>query len=344
MHIDVLAAGELTPALAERWTALIDGNPDLRTPMLRPQLFRLIGRDLPNARVAVLSGQSGPEAVFPYLATPHDALPVPMCDYQAVVSSAGYAVDLRQTLRMCGLTGWTFDAWIGSGPMAAQSTVLRRDTSPRVTLPGGDVEAYRQELRAAGRSMRNLATKRRLLERDHGPIRFELHAGTREPLESILRWKDLRFGGVDSVWVRSVLEAVLTSADDDFTGVLSALYAGDRLVAAHLGIRSADTLYYWFPAFDDAFSRYTPGWIMVNHLIDSLPVLGCTTLDFGPGGERYKRYFANDGLPYLAGVVECRTPRNLMRAAARNSATFIRSHPGLYGPAQRVAGAMRRAR
>jgi len=48
----------------------------------------------------------------------------------------------------------------------------------------------------------------------------------------------------------ALLERVHRHSSDRMTGVLSALWAGDRLAAVHLGMRSPKVLHFWFPTFN----------------------------------------------------------------------------------------------
>src|SRR5262249_12618687 len=110
----------------------------------------------------------------------------------------------------------------------------------------------------------------------------------------------------------------------DFAGMLAALYVGDQLAAAHFGIRSDGTLYYWFPAFNPKFAKYSPGWLLIVFLLRHLREIGCDTLDFGPGSEKYKEYFANAAIPVRRGFVELPSVVNLGRATWRSINGLVR--------------------
>jgi CelD/BcsL family acetyltransferase involved in cellulose biosynthesis len=179
-------------------------------------------------------------------------------------------------------------------------------------------DSYLAETASMGKSMRKQKTNLRLLNRDHGKIRFVADSRDDAALSAIFDWKAQRFSaGKRTPWVESVIEALYATRTPDFSGILSTLYAGDRLAAAHFGVRSDRTLYYWFPAFNPEFGRYTPGWLLIYLLLQHLESIKCDILDFGPGGEKYKEYFANSAILVHRGYVELPSLLNLGRATWR---------------------------
>ena len=59
-------------------------------------------------------------------------------------------------------------------------------------------------------------------------------------------------------WIRQVVEELAASRAPGCAGVMSALYAGGRLVAMDFGLRGGPILVDWFPAYDRAASAYSP--------------------------------------------------------------------------------------
>src|SRR5581483_6030982 len=72
-------------------------------------------------------------------------------------------------------------------------------------------------------------------------------------------------------------------------GMLSALYAGPELVAAHFGLRSGPVLHWWFPVYNPDLSRLDPGWMLLRAVIEAAPELGLERLDLGRGRDEWKR-------------------------------------------------------
>jgi CelD/BcsL family acetyltransferase involved in cellulose biosynthesis len=94
------------------------------------------------------------------------------------------------------------------------------------------------------------------------------------------------------------------------------LRAGDDVVAAHLGLRSAATLAWWFPVYDTRFHRYSPGLILCLEILRAMPSQGLRTLDLGKGDEPYKQRLANAEIPLLTGGIS-RDPVSARLGAAR---------------------------
>jgi CelD/BcsL family acetyltransferase involved in cellulose biosynthesis len=65
------------------------------------------------------------------------------------------------------------------------------------------------------------------------------------------------------------------------------------MVAAHFGLRCHETLHYWFPVYDPAYSTYAPGRILFRHVLEAIVQRGVTLIDRGEGDTQAKRDFAN---------------------------------------------------
>jgi len=71
-------------------------------------------------------------------------------------------------------------------------------------------------------------------------------------------------------------------------GHLSALMIGSTVIAAHLGFAGRGRFYYIFPAFDAAYERYRPGYLLLDHLVDRSIKEGLEIFDLGIGDASYK--------------------------------------------------------
>ena len=303
---ETIPAATLPPEHRERWLRFAAENPALDGPCFHPDFVVGIARFVPDGAVALWQRDGQMIGYLPYQRRGRTAGgAIPMCDYQALLGAPELAQDLRATLRSVGLRSWEFDNLIGTQVPIAQATHAKLTRSPRVEMRGG-FDAYVDKLKRAGKSGRNLLNKLRLLERDHGPVTFQQGVRDGGRLDQLLGWKAQRFTaeGRFPPWVGQTLHHFLAQPDAPVAGVLSVLKAGDSVVAIHFGVRVGRLHYYWFPAYDETYSRYTPGWLLVWFLLKHLPELGCDTLDFGPGGEAYKEYFANAHREFGTGLIE----------------------------------------
>ena len=84
--------------------------------------------------------------------------------------------------------------------------------------------------------------------------------------------------------------------------MLSAIWAGDTLVAAHFGVANRGILHYWFPVYDPAFHRYSPGTQLLLDVCRGAAERGIHTIDLGYGQHAFKHKFTNQ-YKYVSCVV-----------------------------------------
>jgi CelD/BcsL family acetyltransferase involved in cellulose biosynthesis len=169
----------------------------------------------------------------------------------------------------------------------------------------------------------------RRLEREVGPLRFVAHSPDKAILKTLMTWKTGQFRrnrwrDLFSIpWVRQTIEEIHATQTPDFAGVLSVLYAGDKLVAAHFGMRSATVWHYWFPAYDPEFSKYSPGVTLLLKMAEAAPAMGVRMIDLGCGEHSYKERLMNGFVPTAKGSVEL----PCLTAAARRALAPVRKVP-----------------
>jgi|CXWL01.1.fsa_nt_gi CelD/BcsL family acetyltransferase involved in cellulose biosynthesis len=343
MRIETFSAVDMPSELLARWRDAQQANPAFAGPCFHPLLFQSVAQHVPGVRVAVLTKDSGSGAFLPYLQVPGEriARPVPACDYQGIVAREGESWDMRKILRRLGLLAWEFDNLLPTTG-AFQPDFAIRARSQRVALDGG-IDAYLAGQRNAGKSGRKLKMHRRFLQRDRGPLRFVAQSSDPAALAELLRWKADRFRGFAD-WAGRTIELIHSRQDGELSGVLSALYAGDSLVAAHFGIRCDGVLHYWFPAFNPDVARYSASRLLLEDLIAELPSLQCDTLDLGPGGEPYKDYFANASIEVCTGAYELPSFRAYARRLQLGLRKLVKSSPRVYGAALPIVRFFRKVR
>jgi CelD/BcsL family acetyltransferase involved in cellulose biosynthesis len=89
-----------------------------------------------------------------------------------------------------------------------------------------------------------------------------------------------------------------------FAGILSALYVEDTLLAAHMGMRSERVWHYWFPAFNKAYAKYSPGLLLLLEMARAAPAMGIATIDLGAGTESYKARMGSGSIRVARGEIE----------------------------------------
>ena len=143
-------------------------------------------------------------------------------------------------------------------------------------------------------------------------MRFTLHDPDPSTLGQLIAWKrqQYRRTGAPDVfarrWTVELLERIHATQSAAFAGVLSTLSIGQRVIAAHMGMRSDDVLHWWFPSFDIAFARHSPGIILLVELCRAAAERGIRIIELGPGEEGYKLLMANAGVTMAAGHIVAR--------------------------------------
>ncbi|MFJ9723873.1 GNAT family N-acetyltransferase [Streptomyces sp. NPDC101209] len=333
MTVTVLTPDRLGTAHIAAWKALQQATPALASPFLSPQFTLAVGRQRPTARVAVLSEGSVPVGFFPY---EHHrlglGLPIGsgLCDVQGLVHVPGLEWDVRALLQGCGLRLWRYDHLVADqGPFDAG--VVHRSASPVIDLTSG-YEAYARDLH--GRSparVRQLRAKERRLTRSLGETSLVFEEAAPERLDTLMRWKSAQYrakGQVDLFAKPSVvalLHGLMRTRSAACTGTLSTLYAGDRPVAMHFGLRSGRVLQYWFPAYDPEAARFSPGILLLLLMAEAAAARGIERVDLGKGDERYKQEMKTGTLPLGEGWVAVGTLPSTLRHTLMTSGQRVRA-------------------
>ena len=74
---------------------------------------------------------------------------------------------------------------------------------------------------------------------------------------------------------------------------LSYLLLNDKIIAAHLGYVVNKNFYYLFPTYDEEYSKYSPGNILLLKLIENFFNDNGQVFDFTTGDEIYKLRLSN---------------------------------------------------
>jgi len=329
VKITVVRPGELGPGELERWRAMQHASPTLRNPFLSPEFTLAVGAARDTARVAVL--QDGQQIVgfFPhewrgrFLGT---AIGAGISDCQGMVHAPGLDWDPMELVRACRLPVWEFDHLL-----ADQAPFARYHTgcvgSPVMDLSGGFPEYLAGRAKATNGSIADIRRKTRKLEREIGPLRFEYQTSDAGSLQRVMDWKSAQYHRTRAVdqfrtpWVIAAVTELYAARTAQCRGTLSMLYAGERPVAAHFGIRSESVLSYWFPAYDMQYARYSAGLALLLRMAESAAAEGIDHIDLGRGQARYKDGLKTHELPIAAGRVSASWPVG----AARRTQLAVRS-------------------
>lgn len=346
MHVSCVT--DLSEALFERWRCLHDADSARPGPFLHPAYARAVARVRPDVEVAVIVEGGRAVGFVPYQRSRFDVggpVGSRLCDLAGAVVESGAAWDPRELgqaagLRLLRLPHVPVTPWLRpcqGDPVAA----------PYLDLSGG-FEAYRAEIVASGSDLvGQLRRKARRAERDVGPLRFQWHTTDDRVFEALLAWKRLQRKAtrtpniLDLGWARALLEHVRTIEAPGFAGVLSALYIGDTLAAAHLGMRTHRVLHYWVPAYNQDLARYSPGLLCLMEVAMGAAGRDIERIDLGTGDERYKLRTSTGSLPVATVTVSTGMALRALSTALDGIRTWSRGTS--LGDAAKTAGrALRR--
>jgi CelD/BcsL family acetyltransferase involved in cellulose biosynthesis len=359
MKVSVVRPQELGAPELAAWRAMQQSSRELVNPFLSPGFTLAAGRVRPAARVAVL--QEGNEVVgfFPFEQGPFRTgrpIAAGVSDSQAVIHAPGLEWNALELLKRCHLDVWEFDHLV-SGQIASVGRHVARRGSPIMDVSEGYDAYVAERQRTSKKVIKSTLYKQRKLERDLGATSFRFDTRDPRALSLLMRWKSgqyRRTGRRDrfaSEWIERLVWDLFETRSNGCAGILSALYSGDRIVAAHFGLRSDRSLSCWFPAYDPSLARYSPGLSLHLRMADAAATAGLRYLDLGKGDEVYKQSLKTGDLTVGEGWIHRPSVASVMhrvrRTPGRVASNVIVSHPRLRHATRRTlkqVGSLRSSR
>ncbi|MFF1378151.1 GNAT family N-acetyltransferase [Streptomyces sp. NPDC058308] len=361
MTLTVHRPGDLTAADRAAWTALqskahLEGATELANPFLSPGFALATAHERRGVRIAVVREGGEPAAFLPFQRSAGGvgrAIGLGVSDCQGLVHRPGFDWDARDFLRACGLAVWEFDHLVG-GQAPFEASASGSFPSPVMDIDRG-YAAYLGQLHAQSpKFTRSTLAKERRLGRDHGAVRYVHDERDPRVLATLMRWKSAQYrrtGRSDRFahpWIARLVRRLFHTRSDSFAGILSVLYAGDVPVAAHFGLRSERILACWFPAYDPAFAKYSPGLVLHLRMAEAAARDGIAYLDLGRGRKAYKDSLKTRELTVFEGWVALRHPvafgHLARRAPVRALRNTVQSRPEFFEPADKLLKHMGRIR
>ncbi|GAA0869234.1 GNAT family N-acetyltransferase [Brevundimonas basaltis] len=301
LKVDIVGTDALGEADWAEWRAMLAADPALNSPYFRPEFTRVAGRISPNAAVAVFSRGGRTVGFLPHQRRGGAVQPLaaPMNDYHGVIARPGEAPSLEAAAAALGASRLNVTAWVGATGEGGRDPGEPRRTV-QVALGADGYEGWYAERRASeGKFFKDKERARRSMEAELGPLRVE--RGLRDP--ALLNWliglkrEQYRRTGRHDIfacgWTADLLHALLKEKTEGFGASMAGLWAGDRLAAVEYSLHGGDQYHFWFPGYDPALSRCSPGILLSMDTMRLASALGYRTFDFGFEGEHYKKYFCN---------------------------------------------------
>ncbi len=335
MKLSVIDASELDASLTERWKHIQGGCQTLRSPFYCPEFTKLVAGTGRVVRVAIVESDGVIKGFFPHERDSWGRLkPVggSLNDYHGLIAGSCPELEASPLLKACGAIYFGFNH-VPLTQAVFSPHVRFHSASPVMELQGG-WDAYVRRLAAVQNTeapgiLSTIRASSRRIERDIGPLRFEMHERSSGILERLMQIKSGQWTRTvgsshdpfSVPWIRQLLVNCFETERTDFRGCLSSLYGGDKLIACHFGLRTAGTLHYWFPVYDPAYARYQPGLILLKSIAESGCSEGLDLIDLGRGTAQYKMRFKTQAIALGEGAVS--RPTVIAQAAMTAKAARI---------------------
>lgn len=292
------------------WERLRRTSPSFRPPFFSFAFAEAVHRSRGDVEVMVLEDRGETIGFLPFHRKGRVAYPVGRFfnDAHGVIcdpawfrgqdpTAPGQSSFWHTLLDQAGLIAFEFHALVGADQRDFEVGACHRTVKSFRCEIGVDPAGYLDALSRQHRTIGRQGQKTRKLERDFGPVDFEFDCRDPGLLQQHLRWKRDQYRRTHILdlfspeWTGRLLGDLFHAAPlrrSDARGVLSVLRAGGRVVASHFGIFENGWLHYWFPAYDPAFAKYSPGTALFRSLLESAGPLGLYGIDMGYGEQPYK--------------------------------------------------------
>lgn len=291
MKINNIAGDRLTPGHISAWSRLQRADMAVDNPFFRPEYTSLVSKFCDGIEVIVIEENGEYVGFFPFQRINRNvgkAVAWRLSEFHGLIIKKGVAWDAETLLKNSGLSTWHFDHLVASQE-PFQPYHIRMEDSTYMDL-GKGYEAYCNQRRQAGsNAILQGMRKSRKIAREIGPLRFDWHTTDTNVFKALVTWKRNHLRHSPSLdffrfkWVIDLLESIRLIQTEEFAAVLSALYAGDHLIAVHLGLHSSHVFSSWIPTYDPDFRKYSPGLILHIEMAKKAADMGIKRIDLGRG-------------------------------------------------------------
>jgi len=334
MKITLVAGDRLTQDHIDAWSHLQREDPTLCSPFLRPEFTQAVAAVRDDVEVAVLKDGGEPVGFFPFQRVRRNiGKPVggPLSDCQAVVVRKGLEWQADELMRGCGLAVWDF-SYLLTSQKPFQSHCHVCEDAVYADLSGGFDAYLAQDGREKTHAFKEIRRRIRKIQRELGPLRLELHCDDDRVFEALVDWKAAQYPRTNKTdvfafpWAAELLERIRRERTEAFSGMTTALYAGDRLLGVHLGMRSYGVLHSWFPAYNRDLQQYSPGMVLWVEMAKAGVLDGIQRIDMGKIHDHtYKTKLMSSAVAVGEGFIDLRPLRRALRTTWSHTYYWLRS-------------------
>ncbi len=328
MKAHLIRPGELDAAHLSLWREFQAKEPLLQSPFFSPEFTQAVGAERVDAFVAILEDAGAIRGFFPFHRCASGVgKPIggPISDYQGVVAAPDFDLRGEDLLRACALNAYDFNH-APANQSALYPGAIHNSRSPYIDLSEGFDAYIDARLRHSRKNLKDLDRRRRKIEREIGPLQFNYSDDREETWRRLVAMKNQSYERLnvrsilDVGWVDRALAALRATSNQHFAGLMTSIFAGDRMIAGHFGMRSKTTWCWWFNSYDYDVRNYAPGMLLILEAAKRAPIEGLTKIDFGRGDAEYKLVFSTGATPLCEGSIELLKSRaGILRRAQKAS-------------------------
>jgi CelD/BcsL family acetyltransferase involved in cellulose biosynthesis len=284
------------------WIALLTKE-GWRSPLLHPDFALMMAQCRSDTRIIIGVDRAGKHAFLPVQLRPGSVcrpIGAAYSDLHDLVAEDGCTLSAGELLQGVGLKSYRFFAFLseyGSRDGEASHYDARLH----------DGAAFEQLRAKNAKSFKKFGRLARKLEREVGEVELRVDDRDSMRFDQLMQWKQTQFArtGRHNVlapeWAARMMRLSYADRSAQIAGRLITLVVDGQLLAAEFGLFGDGIYHPWIAAYNDDYSRYSPGILLMYHLFENMPNNGIWRYDLGRSGPGYKSAFSNVTFPTYRG-------------------------------------------
>ena len=339
MSAEVIGWDQFSGSLRDQFDMLRSTRTEFKTPFFSLGFFDAVHAARGDVEAIVIRDHDRAVGFLPFHRLGRVAVPAGrfLNDAHNVIAAPRTQVDWLWMLGSCNLKSFDFHALVGGQDEIPETSILGNTQSFEADL-GTDSIAFLNSLESDHRTIRRQEQKTRKLEREIGPVTFELDCRDPKLISQAIDWKRRQYKRTNILdlftpdWTRSLMHVLherpaVPIHETPTRGILSVLRAGNHIVAMHYGMIESGMLHYWFPSYDPQFARYSPGTALFKRIVRESTEVGIHSIDMGYGEQPYKRKQTDTVTMVSHGCVSPSAPYRAWRRVSHSVSEAIKRVP-----------------
>lgn len=309
MRVSNIEVTDISALPAEDWeqmTVWRDASAIYDNPMFDPAHGRIIGELRPDAKMLKASVSGEVVAYWPILVRPGRwARPIsgPFSDWHGPILAPNAlnhisAADLLQAASYSGSTLPALPLELHPGPI--------NETEPGAAIAdyaNGWENYLAEQSKSHPKHFKKMRRLERKIDREVDAARYVLDDTSDAAFDWLMTTKQRQYREtrkhdvLKADWTQAYLKALRVLETDRFKTRLSTISFDGDFVAAEFNMWSDKVLHGWITAINPKYRTYSPGYLLMQWVMQQSASDGVERADMGPGQLDYKKYYANRFAP-----------------------------------------------